>query len=705
MSAFDEMVRPSLARIGVPGDGYATDRDAYWGSGFFIAPGWLLTCAHVVGKGGAAVCRGENAVDVAWESRTPAGAWEERTGAGTVVLVKPRPEAPESVRDPWPWPDIALVKVRDSLDVRCLWLSDRTPSTPAPVSVHGWFQWAGELGIRNRDGEAVGSHANRLLLSSGLPVEGLSGGPVIDQRYGAVIGVIKGRGRDEGAAVPITALHELLELRDGGKILREVLRAHDLHHLSLLDEPSPSPYPNWTTAQAGLPGYTASGIAPELRARLYGHLAHLPLPTGRGEVVHLVEEVKRQVRGDEHPSLILQEARTWREGAGLLHGLRALDQGGGGKLVDLDAVLLYAAKVVRHVVRAQPEEVDRESLGAFTGWIAEQAERHEHWAVGEAIRALLDGLDGPSSSLAPAAPAPSSAAGTASPARTDVLVKVGAPMYGELHPWSVQLLHDGRDVTPVDGDDHGVRVDKLSETLREPLAKALSQGDHGEHLAAIEVFLPRQLFDLPVDDWQLTPGDAEDDDFMDERSMPLGLRRTVVVRDVLRNGREPSPEWVRRWKGVARGPLAPESLHGRPPADGHPPGARPQGRYAFYGSLSGMADACVPVYCGPVGGGEGRQAMRDALRAGHPLVLWRRDHHDHDACRGFHQQAVRLLGLAGSAGGLHGPVRDLRIRLADPAAARDQGLQGKIAVLFDPPDRPPYGTEAVRPPPLAAPGG
>lgn len=51
MSALEEMVRPSLARIVAPGDGYAPDREEYWGSGFFIAPGWLLTCAHVVGKG------------------------------------------------------------------------------------------------------------------------------------------------------------------------------------------------------------------------------------------------------------------------------------------------------------------------------------------------------------------------------------------------------------------------------------------------------------------------------------------------------------------------------------------------------------------------------------------------------------------------------------------------------------------------------
>ncbi|MGW4569208.1 VMAP-C domain-containing protein, partial [Streptomyces sp. NPDC004561] len=336
------------------------------------------------------------------------------------------------------------------------------------------------------------------------------------------------------------------------------------------------------------------------------------------------------------------------------------------------------------------------------------------------------------------APRPPSPAGPVAPvgvppsaARTDVLVKVGAPMYDGRYPWSVQLIYDGRDVTPVDADDRGVRVEELAEVLREPLGRALGQGDHGEHLAAIEVFLPRKLFDLPVDEWQLLPdppggesgyggpsgrteapdgGDAEDDDdLVDERAMPLGMRRTVVVRDVRRDGRTPSPEWRRRWTGVLRGPLAHEPLHGRlaaeGPAEGHPAGVRAGGRYPYYGALSAMGDASVPVYCGPVGTGEGRAAMKDALMAGYPVVLWRRDKHDPDECRDFHRQAAQLLDRARHAGGLHGPVRDLRIRLADPDTARAQGLRGKIAVLFDPPDRPSYGTETMRPPPLAAPGG
>ncbi|MGW2704288.1 VMAP-C domain-containing protein [Streptomyces sp. NPDC001340] len=721
MSAFDEMVRPSLARIGAPGDGYATDRDLYWGSGFFIAPGWLLTCAHVVGKGGAAVCRGESAIRVSWQERTAAGTWQERTGAGTAELLAPRPETPESFRDPWPFPDLALVRVSGADDVRCLWLSDREPVARAPIGLYGWSVQTGELGIRHGTGELAGSDARALLLGGSLPIGGLSGGPVLDLRHGSVIGVIKGRRREEGVAVPVGALHELPDPREGPAVLHEVLRAHDLHHRGLLDDPSP--YPNWTTLQAALPALAppASGITADLRTRLYGHLAELPPPAGAGEIVHLVEEVKEQVRGERLLSLVLQNVRTWREGAGLLYGLRTLEPGGGGTLVDLDAVLLYAAKVVRRVVKERPREVDRARLGAFTDWLGGQADGHRNWAVGEAVRGLLEGIDGPGGDggrpAGPAAPPVARPAAT----RTDVLVKVGRPMYDGRYPWSVQLIYDGLDVTPVDADDRGVRVEELAAALREPLAQALSQGDHGEHLAAVEVFLPRKLFDLPVDEWQLLPDteamaameadengnedEDEDGDVVDERSMPLGMRRTVVIRDVLRNDRPPAPEWRRRRRGVVGGPLAHEPLHGRDPADGHPAAVRSAGKYPYYGALSAMDDACVPVYCGPVGSGEGQAAMRDALMAGHSVVLWRRDRHDHDECKDFHRQAAHVLGMARNAEGLHGPVRDLRIRLYDPESARAQGLRGKLAVLFDPPDRPPYGTETMRPPPLAAPGG
>ena len=91
--------------------------------------------------------------------------------------------------------------------------------------------------------------------------------------------------------------------------------------------------------------------------------------------------------------------------------------------------------------------------------------------------------------------------------------------------------------------------------------------------------------------------------------------------------------------------------------------------------------------------------------AGHPVVLWRRDRHDHDECKDFYEQAAHAVGAARHAEGLHEPVRDLRIRLYDPESARARGLRGKLAVLVDPPDRPPRAARTMRPPPLAAPDG
>ncbi|XIE80184.1 hypothetical protein AB6O49_23815 [Streptomyces sp. SBR177] len=40
MSALDALVRPALVRIAAPDDGYDRHGDPFWGTGFFIAPGW-----------------------------------------------------------------------------------------------------------------------------------------------------------------------------------------------------------------------------------------------------------------------------------------------------------------------------------------------------------------------------------------------------------------------------------------------------------------------------------------------------------------------------------------------------------------------------------------------------------------------------------------------------------------------------------------
>ncbi|MBD0422392.1 trypsin-like peptidase domain-containing protein [Streptomyces sp. TRM S81-3] len=694
MSALEDVVRPSLARIVAPGDGYAPDRGEYWGSGFFIAPGWLLTCAHVVGKGGAEV----------WRSRSPVGVtWQGGTTTGEVVLAKPRPEPSRTGRGRWDFPDIALVRVHGADDARCVWLSDRAPTIPAPVGLHGWSRQTGALGMRHGIGEASTLDGKALLLTGSLPVEGVSGGPVVDRRYGSVIAMNKGVGRTEGAAVPITALRELYDVR-GGDILHTVMREHDLHHLARFTRPGPDP--DWTRTQARLRGPGAPGLAPALRVHLYGHFAHLPPPDGPADVTDLVQEVKSRVVQEDYRSPFAHGPRTWREGAGLLHGLRDLSDKGSRPELDVDAVLLYAAKVARHTALERAADTEPERLGRFTRWIEEQATLYAHAAIREDIDGLLSGL----CERAAGRPAGPVLVREEPPrAGADVLLDIGEPVYGERYPLSVRLLYDGRDVTPVYSNDLGVRRHELQQYLREPLAEALRLGDRGEHLAVVEAFLPRALFDEPLDEWRLVAddtddaGDDEDADLFDEQSMPLGLRRTVLVRDRRRNARPPTPEWRRRWTGAVRGPLTGVPLRGEATDGGHPPDGRRESRLAAYGRLSSSGDACVPVFCGPVGSGAGREAMAVALAAGHPLVLWRRDGHDHDECRAFHRSAARLLGLAGRAEGLHRHVRDLRIGVSDPENALSEGLAGRIAVLYDPPDRPPYGTEMMRPPPMAGP--
>ncbi|MEV4949475.1 trypsin-like peptidase domain-containing protein [Streptomyces sp. NPDC053755] len=670
MSALDALVRSALVRISDPADGYERRSDRYWGSGFFIAPGWVLTCAHVVAKGGSAVWRHERAVGITGQGVT---------ATGRVVLAKPRPERPEQPPDRWDFPDIALVHVPDALDVSCVRLSERPPviTRPIPVSLHGWSLQTGRAGVRHAVGEAHAVDGAALLLRWTLPVEGCSGGPVVDLGRGAVIGLNKGRGRDEGAAVPLTALRELHDV-PGGEILHEVMRDHDRHHLGRYR--SLSGDPDWTREQIRLRPPTTQGVGPGRRIHLYGRLAELPPPTGPGEVMTLVDEVKRRVLHDDFRSVLEADPRTWREGVGLLHELRdpvreAIQDLG------LNAVFLYAALVARHVTDLHG---DGPAVRHLTRWITDEAVE-AHPAIRQEIAQLLT----------PGRPA-ATATVREPRARADVLVEIDTPHYGTRFPWRVKLLFDGHTVSPLHGDDRGVERERLPETLRAPLTDALRRGDSGEHLAAVEAVLPRELFDLPVDSWR----PSSDDELVDEFSLTLGQRRIVVIRDAARRLRPPSHEWLTRWRTAEHGPLRAVPLRAEVVGDGarehdaHSARLRRETPREAYARLSDAADGAVPVYCGRVGGGDGLKAMAAALAAGHPLALWRTGPHAHTDCGAFHEQAGRLLREAGKGEGLHRPVRTLRIRAgdeeADPCDRSAYAWAENLAVLYDPPDRPPH---------------
>ncbi|WP_344032355.1 trypsin-like peptidase domain-containing protein [Streptomyces luteireticuli] len=707
MSPHESTVRRSVVRISAPGAGQDDEDARFWGSGFFIAPGWVLTCAHVVGNGGGDVLEGGAAFDV---TAFDAGTRRERTRPGRVVLALPPPRPGGAPAGRWPLPDLALVEVEDAADAECLWLSDRSAVVPAPVALYGWSRETGELGWRYGTGTATGGDAGggAMLLRGEIPVAGCSGGPVLDTGRGAVIGVSKGRGEGTaGLAVPVTALRAIANERPGRALLHTVVRAHDRYHLQRYRSFGAGGWPGLQRPRA------AGGFTPVLRAQLFARLAELTQPDGPGQVMTLVDEVKSRVLQDPYQPGVEHDPRTWREGVGLLYDLRdgAADvperPDGPPRDLELEAVLLYAARVAA-AVSGLGHAADRRPLSGLADWLIIQADQLRDGVRKDIHRLLHGGSDGFAEpdrrpvgdkvSLDKVRFGPVETEEDAGRARADVLVEIDPLMYGDLYPWRIKLLGENNRVTPLCDDTRGVPRAGLREALREPIAEALRQSDVGEHLAALQVVLPRELFDEPVASWRLTPPGAGDDVF-DPHALPLGQRRVVVVRDRRRRDRPAFPEWHTRWRGTDRGPMTAVPLRGEVPVPGHD-ARRRESRHAAYARFVDTDPSAVPVYCGPVSQGPGAMALEAALAAGHAVVIWRCCTGEHDDCEEFHEQASRLVCEATTAEGLHRRLRSLRIRCADPESPdEDARWAQSIALLMDSPEDP-----TLSPPPLTAPG-
>ncbi|MET8680435.1 trypsin-like peptidase domain-containing protein [Streptomyces sp. NPDC004647] len=667
MSSLHALVRRSVVRIAAPGDGYDPQGTEYWGSGFFVAPGWVLTCAHVVGTGGGAVWSGERVVGISWQGGQ---------ALGEVALALPRPPDPDLPPRTWPLPDLALVRVPDAPDHDCVWLGDISGAGPVDISLHGWSAETGDVAYRWVAGETSGRDGRdggAMLLRGEQPVDGCSGGPVVDTGRGSVIGLCKARIVDDptaGHAVPVSALRALCDI-PGGELFHEVIRAHDRHHLQR--HRAAGADDSWTDVQAGLRPDEPGGFGPVLRTNLYGRLAELTPPLTPGQVTVLVDDVKRRVFREAYQPGVDHDPRSWREGAGLLYDLRDRSAPGKnpGRNAELEAVLLYAAKVWGAVGRLGHPE-DDVALGQLRTWLESTAEPLPR-VVRQEIEEILDAVELP---------------GTEDGPRADVLIEIDQSLYGDRYPWRVKLLHDGRLVTPIHGDEQGVPRADLRAALREPIADALRRGDVGHHLAAVEVALPPELFDEPLDTWRLAPRHTPEG-WTDLHGLPIGERRVVVVRDRQRTGTG-NPEWRRRWSGVQRGPLTAIPMRDGIPGSGQEHGAsRGESWNAAYDRLSRASWPSVPVFCGPVAAGDGATAMDAALIAGHPVAIWRRCAGSHSDCAEFHRAVERLVTQAGRADGLHEHIRSLRIRAADPDPDRDEAAWAQsIALLYDPPDRP-----------------
>ncbi|MER5700697.1 trypsin-like peptidase domain-containing protein [Micromonospora sp. NPDC002296] len=219
------------------------------GSGFFVAPGTVLTSAHVVGATGVAVT-------VWWRGAAYPGvvsAASARSGDGGRI---------------WPYPDLAVIEVSGIAAHPCAWLSTRPSALGKRCVVAGYSAKLGpvlEPAVRLLESTGSNDYLSRRLVTLGKEeiAPGMSGGPVLDPVTGGVWGVVKAtRGQGGGFVVPIGGLREL----DSAVHVR-LWRAHDTHHRP--DGPSRWP---------AVPGcYPSSYLTLEEERELRGIMAELPV--------------------------------------------------------------------------------------------------------------------------------------------------------------------------------------------------------------------------------------------------------------------------------------------------------------------------------------------------------------------------------------------------------------------------------------------
>ncbi|MFC7219880.1 trypsin-like peptidase domain-containing protein [Streptomyces polyrhachis] len=644
--------------------GYERPGGSFWGSGFFIAPQLVVTCAHVVGKGGS----GMGGTGDALEGRTVGVVTAQgRRLAGSVLHALPAARGGEGA---WPMPDLALVRVPAAMDADCLWLADRYSGPDDRIRWYGWsVEVDGGPAFLSGGGTLTGSRdmPHVLRTTRGSPVlHGISGGPVLDERTGAVIAVVKGAGREDSSlATPVTGLRALCdEGTEAAAHWHRAVAAHDRHHRAryLGGRGWPRLQRRLAAGQKGGSAPAAGGLDPGERTELYAVFAQLPPPACAGDVLELVRIARREVL---RPTYDINDhnPRSWRDGAALLRIPR--DSSAEGAQLALEAVAVYAALVHDWVgtwvgtpllpagTRPPP------ALAALREWILRFVPRLDNEVIQERIPAILDGARRPAG------------------AHANVLVEVeaepgepGADVYG----WRVQLLDAQGRVVSTQISARSVPREWLEEELRAALRLQLSKGDLGVAAARVDFMLPRELFDEPVERWTPHPATGE--------RVPLGRHRVVVLRDAERRASGSYERWRARWAGLAAGPLLPFT----------PPDPEAESRNG--------AGAPVPVDSAGITSQEGARRLAALLDGGHPAALCVR--HRIDGARGetFHREAHSLVTRAGDGAGLCAQACALRTAAQDGAADHPAAWATDLIVLYDPPHSPPLPAEDLLEPPF-----
>ncbi|MDJ0342498.1 trypsin-like peptidase domain-containing protein [Streptomyces sp. H10-C2] len=673
------LVRAATVRVHAAPSGYAPDGTGGaspgdvaarpWGSGFFVAPNWVLTCAHVALRGeGGAVAGGGREVGLTFEGRTV---------RGRVEWAEPMENSGHGL---WPAPDLALIRLLEPVPHDCVWLTERTSKvfTRKEVAFFGCMEVDGEVedvsGRCTIRGELGKDGKLRLGNEDEIP-SGASGGPVVDLARGEVIGVLKARrgGQDGGLAISVVQLRGLPLPRqpataESDDLFQRVIHAHDRHHADrhrLADTNRTT----WTDAHNLLGAAAGRALSPGQRTELLGLLAELPPPVSTLSLLATVDEL----RGQPCENLPLAP-RGWRDGLGLLYDLRRGQS-------ELETVLRYC---VHAATAERPYKAAHGAERRLWTWAAAVAASERELSRGfrndlghEWLARINDRRTdpGPSGVRAPGTVGPAAREAVSYPS---VLLEIDRRGWErDSYDWRIAIVDEDGDVLPVAEGADGTRLGELPMRLSAPLAEAFRRCDEPGRRAVLQVALVRALFELPVDTWCM-PADGP----------PLGTLRPVVVRPA---DPDYDPDEVgedaalrrARWKRVQAGPMEPVILDcdaGTPvqvPADAE---LRFRGLYS------------VPVLCRASDTADGPATLRRITRAGYGVALWRRERAERDlVCSEFHRGVLHTIASAAQADRLPEEVRRLRADLerSEPEAYFSKGL----VLLYDDPTRPLPGTD------------
>jgi hypothetical protein len=535
----------------------------------------------------------------------------------------------------WPYPDLAIVEVADAPEHPCVWLGEEPfvvgcpvvavghsavlEGVPRPANVGGLISGRRAFGV----GDVWQFRGNAV-------VGGMSGGPVLNLRSGAVCGIMTAT-LDEtsdsgGFLVPVHGLRQLPAAR-----WREVMRCHDSFHGR--DD-------RWTSARAATTSqgqlFRCSVTATE-EAELLGLLAKIKVREDLGVLYSAATPIARVPR---------QEPWDLRDVA---HALMDCGVGQDGSLTS----------ILRLTERLSGLSDDLETALRLRDWTTSVAARLgeqyalKTWRSQAAVQAT----------------------GSASSGAVVVQIETGA-LDAAKFQLTVWIHRSSAEVARFYCDEGAVHTLEEVKLLACDQLRAALRWLEGD--ASVEFVTTVDLFGEPFDEMVPTRPYTN-----------LGRKYEVVLRDLDRvrdatrlRDASTARDWRRRWQALRKVSDAAEwwvCCDDMPSSE------------AFSAELEQHPDQGVvaltrqPVY------GAAREALEVALDSGVPAIVWRRDtcpEHDAgvvgDSCTGARFRKAFETELAGTAvASLPHLVRMIRNRVvADP-----QHDCRQVVLLWDNPER------------------